>query len=207
MAESHEPLVFIVSGPSGSGKSTLVKKLLELPGTMLSISVTTRPPRQGESDNRWYHFVSQDEFQRMARDGEFLEYACVFGKHSYGTPKKWLAEALAQKKDLVLEIDVQGARQVREKVPESIAIFIVPPSREELETRLRARGLDGEDEIRRRLEQARLEMEQYVDYDYVVINENLESAGHAVQAIAHGARCRTMQNRDRVRKILESFGG
>jgi guanylate kinase len=207
MAESHEPLVLIVSGPSGSGKSTLVKKLLELPGTMLSISVTTRPPRQGETDNKWYHFVSEDEFQRMVRNDEFLEYACVFGKHSYGTPKKWLDDARAQNKDLVLEIDVQGARQVRKKVPESIAIFIVPPSRQELEKRLRARGLDGEGEIRRRLEQARLEMEQYVDYDYVVINQNLEEAGDVVQAIARGARCRTTQNRDRVRNILKSFGG
>ena len=207
MAESHEPLVLIISGPSGSGKSTLVKKLLDLPGTMLSISATTRPPRAGEKDGQWYHFVAEEEFRGMATRGEFLEYACVFGKHSYGTPRKWLDEARARNKDLVLEIDVQGAEQVRKKMPESVAIFIVPPSRQELEKRIRARGQDNDDEIARRLERARLEMEHYVDYDYVVINEHLEQADDAVRAIALGARCRTRQNRERVQRILKSFGG
>lgn len=207
MPDSHEPLILIVSGPSGSGKSTLVKKLLELPGTMLSISVTTRPPRASEKDGQWYHFVEEEEFRKMVGRGEFLEHACVFGKHSYGTPKKWLDEARAQRKDLVLEIDVQGAEQVRKKVPESVAIFIVPPSREELEKRIRARGQDNDEEIARRLDRARLEMEHYVDYDYVVINEDLERAGKDVRAIALGARCRTRQNRERVQRILKSFGG
>jgi len=207
MPDSHEPLILIVSGPSGSGKSTLVRRLLELPGTMLSISVTTRPPRAGEKDGQWYHFVSDQEFQRMVGRGEFLEFASVFGLHNYGTPKRWLDEARAQKKDLVLEIDVQGAEQVRQRHPESVAIFIVPPSREELEKRIRARGQDNNDEIARRLDRARLEMEHYVDYDYVVINEDLEQAGDAVRAIALGARCRTRQNRERVQRILNSFGG
>lgn len=207
MADSHEPLILIVSGPSGSGKSTLVKKLLELPGTMLSISATTRPPRAGEKDGEWYHFVSDEEFQGMVGRDEFLEFASVFGLHNYGTPKKWLDEARAQKKDLVLEIDVQGAEQVRQKLPKSVAIFIVPPSREELEKRIRARGQDNNQEIARRLERARLEMEHYVDYDYVVINEDLEQAGKDVRAIALGARCRTGQNRERVQRILKSFGG
>lgn len=207
MPDSFEPLILIISGPSGSGKSTLVKKLLELPGTMLSISATTRPPRAGERDGEWYHFVSNTEFQRMVERGEFLEYACVFGKHSYGTPKKWLDEARVQRRDLVLEIDVQGAEQVRAKLPEAVAIFIVPPSRQELEKRIRARGQDGEEEIRRRLERARLEMERYLDYDYVVINEDVGRAGEAVRAIALGARSETKRNRDRVRQILKSFGG
>lgn len=207
MADCFEPIIFIISGPSGSGKSTLVKKLLELPGTMLSISATTRPPRAKESEGKWYHFVSDEEFHRMVERGEFLEHACVFGKHSYGTPKKWLDEARAQKRDLVLEIDVQGAEQVRKKLPKSIAIFIVPPSREELEKRIRARGQDGEDEIKRRLERARLEMERYLDYDYVVINEDVGRAGEAVRAIASGARSETKRNSDRVRQILKSFGG
>lgn len=207
MADSYEPLILIVSGPSGSGKSTLVKKLLELPGTMLSISATTRPPRAGEKDGEWYHFVSDEEFRRMVERGEFLEHARVFGKHSYGTPKKWLEEARARKCDLVLEIDVQGAEQVRKKLPESIAIFIVPPSRQELEKRIRARGQDDEDEIGRRLERARLEMERYVDYDYVVINEDVNRAGEAVRAIALGARSETKRNGERVRQILKSFGG
>jgi len=207
MADSYEPLILIVSGPSGSGKSTLVKKLLEIPGTMFSISATTRPPRAGEKDGQWYHFVSDEEFRRMVERGEFLEHACVFGKHSYGTPKKWLDEARSQKRDLVLEIDVQGAEQVRKKLPESIAIFIVPPSRQELEKRIRARGQDGEDEIYRRLERARLEMERYLDYDYVVINEDVNRAGEAVRAIALGAHSETKRNNERVRQILKSFGG
>ncbi|HEV2305372.1 MAG TPA: guanylate kinase [Candidatus Acidoferrales bacterium] len=207
MADSFEPLIFIVSGPSGSGKSTLVKKLLELPGTMLSISATTRPPRANESDGTWYHFVSDKEFRQMIERGEFLEHACVFGKHSYGTPKKSLEEARARQLDLVLEIDVQGAEQVRQKLPESVAIFIVPPSRQELEKRIRARNQDREDEIARRLDQARLEMARYLDYDYVVINEDVDRAGEAVRAIAQSARCETKRNRQRVHQILKSFGG
>jgi guanylate kinase len=207
MPDSCEPLILIVSGPSGSGKSTLVKKLLELPGTMLSISATTRPPRTNEKNGEWYYFVSEEEFQRMVERDEFLEHACVFGKHRYGTPKKWLEEARKRQRDLVLEIDVQGAEQVRRKVPKSIAIFIVPPSRQELEKRLRARGQNREDEISRRLAQARLEMQHYLDYDYVVINEDVDRAGEAVRAIALGARCETKRNAERVRQILKSFGG
>lgn len=207
MAESHEPLVLIVSGPSGSGKSTLVRKLLELPGTMLSISATTRPPRKGENDGQWYHFVSEEDFQRMADRGEFLEFARVFGKHSYGTPKKWLEEARARKLDLVLEIDVQGAEQVKRKLPDAVGIFILPPSRQELEKRIRARGQDSDDEIRTRLDRARLELQRYSDYDYVVVNDDLAEAGRSVKAIAQGARCRTVHNEARIREILKSFGG
>lgn len=207
MAESHEPLVLIVSGPSGSGKSTLVRKLLELPGTMLSISATTRPPRKGENDGQWYHFVSEEDFQRMADRGEFLEFARVFGKHSYGTPKKWLEEARARKLDLVLEIDVQGAEQVKRKLPDAVGIFILPPSRQELEKRIRARGQDSDDEIRTRLDRARLELQHYSDYDYVVVNDDLAEAGRSVKAIAQGARCRTVHNEARIREILKSFGG
>lgn len=207
MAESHEPLVLIVSGPSGSGKSTLVRKLLELPGTMLSISATTRPPRKGENDGQWYHFVSEEDFQRMAERGEFLEFARVFGIHSYGTPKKWLEEARARKLDLVLEIDVQGAEQVKRKLPDAVGIFILPPSRQELEKRIRARGQDSDDEIRTRMDRARLELQHYSDYDYVVVNDDLAEAGRSVKAIAQGARCRTVHNEARIREILKSFGG
>src|SRR5215475_8511544 len=141
------PLVLIVSGPSGSGKSTLVQKILELPGTMSSISCTTRPRRATEASGKCYDFVSEAEFDAMVARGDFLEYAKVFGKHSYGTPRKWLEESRKSGKDLVLEIDVQGAAQVKEKLPESIAIFILPPSREELERRLRSRAQDSDDEI------------------------------------------------------------
>jgi guanylate kinase len=201
------PLVMIVSGPSGSGKSTLVEKILELPGTMLSVSCTTRAPRKTESDGKWYNFVSEAEFQQMVETGQFLEYAQVFGKNWYGTPKKWLEAATQQRLDLVLEIDVQGALQVRRKLPGSVAVFVLPPSRQDLEKRIRARGQDSEDEIERRLDRAREEMLSYSSYDFAVINDNLERAGQEIQAIALGSRCRVTRKDERIREILKSFGG
>src|SRR2546423_15469199 len=154
-ANDLAPLVLIVSGPSGSGKSTLVQKILELPGTMPSVSCTTRARRATESSGKCYDFVTEAEFDAMAARGDFLEFAQVFGKHSYGTPKKWLDESRRSGRDLVLEIDVQGAAQVKQKLPESVAIFILPPSRQELERRLRGRGQDSEGGIARRLARAR----------------------------------------------------
>jgi len=154
-----EPLLLIFSGPSGSGKSTLVQKVLELPGTMPSVSCTTRPRRATEASGKCYDFVTSEQFDAMVARGEFLEYARVFGKHSYGTPKKWLEESRSKGIDLVLEIDVQGAAQVKQKLPESVAIFILPPSRQELERRLRSRGMDADDEIARRLAKAKGEIE------------------------------------------------
>lgn len=207
MPGQPQPLVLIVSGPSGSGKSTLVAKLLELPGTLLSVSCTTRKPRPTESDGKWYNFISEDRFRQMAAQGEFLEYAQVFGKNWYGTPRRWLDEARAGGKDLVLEIDVQGAIQVKKKLVDAVAIFILPPSRQDLERRIRARGQDSEEEISRRLERARQELEQYKEYDCVVINDDLERAGREIQAIALSARCARARNEQRVQKILKSFGG
>jgi guanylate kinase len=202
------PLLLIVSGPSGSGKSTLVQKILELSGTMPSISCTTRARRATESSGKCYDFVSEAEFDAMVARGEFLEYARVFGKHSYGTPKKWLEESRKKKLDLVLEIDVQGAAQVKEKIPESVAIFILPPSREELEHRLRSRGQDSDDEIARRLAKARDEIEAFGKYyDFCVVNEDVERAGREVQAIVTALRCTSARRRDRVEKLLASFGG
>jgi guanylate kinase len=202
-----EPLVLIVSGPSGSGKSTLVQKILELPGTMLAVSSTTRPPRATESNGKWYNFVSEAQFREMVARGDFLEYAQVFGKNWYGTPRAALDEALAKRKDLVLEIDVQGAKQVKQKLPGSVAIFVIPPSRADLERRIRERGQDSEDEIRRRLDRARDEMLNYSSYDFAVVNDDLERAGREVQAIALGSRCRVHRMEDRIREILKSFGG
>lgn len=201
------PLVLIVSGPSGSGKSTLVQKILELPGTMLSVSCTTRAPRRTENAGKWYNFVTEAEFQRMVDRGEFLEYAQVFGKNWYGTPKSWLEKALAEGKDLVLEIDVNGALQVKRKLPEAVAIFVVPPSRADVEQRIRARAQDSEEEIRRRLERSRQEMLQYSNYDFVVINDDLERAGREVQAIALASRCRVARREHQIREIVKTFGG
>ena len=202
-----EPLVLIVSGPSGSGKSTLVQKILQLPGTMLSVSCTTRAPRKTESEGKWYNFVSEAEFQEMVTRGDFLEFAQVFGKNWYGTPRKSLDDALAQQKDLVLEIDVQGALQVKSKLLMAVAIFVLPPSREDLERRIRERGQDSEDEIRRRLEQARQEILNYNRYDFVIINDDLDRAGKEVQQIALASRCRISRQELRIREILKSFGG
>jgi guanylate kinase len=204
---AQKPLVFIVSGPSGSGKSTLVQKMLEVPGTMFSISATTRPPRGTESAGKWYDFVSEAEFERRVSQGEFLEYARVFGKHCYGTPRKWLEEARRKNLDLVLEIDVQGAEQVKRQMPASVAIFILPPAKEELERRLRSRGQDSEEAIRRRLERAQQEIQRYTEYDFLVVNDEVERAGREVQAITVAARCLRSCLSERARKILESFGG
>jgi guanylate kinase len=201
-------LVFIVSGPSGSGKSTLVQQVLELPGTLSSVSVTTRPRRAAESSGKCYDFVTPAEFDQMVAAGEFLEHARVFGKHAYGTPRRWLDEARARGLDLVLEIDVQGAAQVKEKLPESVAIFILPPSRKELERRLRERGQDPEEAIARRLARAREEIQAFTRfYDYCVVNDDVTRAGREVQAIVTAVRCGSARNRKRVESLLASFGG
>jgi guanylate kinase len=202
------PLVLIVSGPSGSGKSTLVQRILALPGTMPSVSCTTRPRRATEATGKCYDFVTEAEFDAMVERGDFLEYARVFGKNSYGTPKKWLEESRNKGLDLVLEIDVQGAAQVKEKLPESIAIFILPPSRAELERRLRARATDSDEEIARRLAKARAEIEVSKRlYDYCIMNEDLKRAGDEAQAIVTAIRCSAERRRPRVEELLASFGG
>jgi guanylate kinase len=208
MENAIAPLVLIVSGPSGSGKSTLVQKILELPGTMPSISCTTRARRATEASGKCYDFVTDVEFDAMVERGEFLEYARVFGKHSYGTPKKWLEESRKKGLDLVLEIDVQGAAQVKKKLPESVAIFILPPSREELERRLRSRAQDSNEEIARRLAKARDEIAAFGKfYDFCVVNEDVENAGREAQAIVTALRCTSARRRDRVENLLASFGG
>jgi guanylate kinase len=202
------PMVLIVSGPSGSGKSTLVQRILQMPGTMASRSCTTRPRRTTESSGKCYDFVTEAEFEAMASRGEFLEYARVFGKHAYGTPKKWLEESREKGLDLVLEIDVQGAAQVKEKLPESVAIFILPPSPAELERRLRSRGQDSDEEISRRLARARDEIQAFGKYyDFCVVNEDVERAGGEVEAIVTALRCSSVRRRAMVERLLASFGG
>ena len=203
-----DPLVLIVSGPSGSGKSTLVQKVLELPGTMPSISYTTRQRRGTEASGKCYDFVTEREFGDMVDRGEFLEYARVFGTHSYGTPKKWLEESKRRGLDLVLEIDIQGARQVKQELPESVAIFILPPSPAELERRLRSRGQDSDEEIARRLSKAREEIAASEKlYEFCVVNDDVERAGKEAQAIVIALRCSSARRRDRVNQLLASFGG
>jgi guanylate kinase len=197
--------VFIISAPSGSGKSTLVSRLLaRVPGLMFSVSYTTRPPRGAEVEGRSYRFVSREEFQTMIARGEFLEYAEVFGNY-YGTHRCALEEARSRGMDLVLDIDVQGARQLKCQIPEAVTVFILAPSRQTLEKRLRARGEDREDVIERRLRDAAEEIRNYSDYDYVVINRDLEESDAILSAIVRAERARCTRNHDKIRPILDTF--
>jgi guanylate kinase len=197
--------VFIVSAPSGSGKSTLVARLLAHdPGLKFSVSYTTRAPRGQEVDGQSYHFVSRENFEAMAARGEFLEWAEVFGNY-YGTHQGVLERAQAEGKDLVLDIDVQGARQLKIKVPEAVTIFVLAPSRRTLEQRLRARGEDREEVIARRLRDAAEEIRKYKDYDYVLINSDLEKSDATLGAIVKAERVRRTRIESLIRPILETF--
>ena len=182
--------LFIVSSPSGGGKTTLIRRLLaKPPGEPLrfSVSHTTRPRRDGEGDGREYHFVSAAEFEKMARAGEFLEHNEVHGNF-YGTAKSEVLPRLAAGEDVILDIDVQGARDIRKAYPEAVSIFIVPSSGEELERRLRKRGLDGEDAIRKRLINAAKEIAQAEDFQYVIVNDDLDRAGLELESVVRAAR-------------------
>jgi len=197
--------IFIVSAPSGSGKSTLVSSLLKsVPGLLFSVSYTTRPPRGKEIDGRDYHFISPEEFQAMCDRDEFLESAGVFGK-CYGTHREVLDRARAEGKDLVLDIDVQGARQLKTRFPEAVTVFILPPSREELEQRLRARGEDSEEVIQRRLRDAAEEIRNYNAYDYTIINRDRDQAAEVLSSIVRGERARRTRIEEQIRPILDTF--
>ncbi|GAB4171145.1 MAG: guanylate kinase [Rhodocyclaceae bacterium] len=182
--------LFIVTAPSGAGKTTLVGALLARdPAVRLSVSYTTRPARPGEYDGRDYHFVSPREFEAMRENGEFLEWARVHG-HDYGTSRASLEKQTAAGGDVVLEIDWQGARQVRRAFPAAVGIFILPPAFEDLERRLRARAQDPEDVIRGRMEKAREEIGHAGEFDYVIINRDLDTAVEDLAAIVRAARLR-----------------
>lgn len=168
-------LLFIVSGPAGSGKGTVVNELIaKHPGLTLSISATTRQPRPGEVDGVHYHFISKEEFEQRINDGKMLEYATYSGNY-YGTPQKEVEEAMREGKDVILEIEVAGAMQIKEKIKDSVAIMLTPPSRDVLEARLRGRGTETEDVIKWRLERAKEELSLMPQYDYSVINEDNKS--------------------------------
>ena len=183
-------LLFIVAAPSGAGKSSLVNAVLaddrEL---VLSVSYTTRPPRPGEANGREYHFVDRASFQRMLEAGEFLESAEVHG-NLYATSQKQIADVRASSRDILLEIDWQGAQQVRRLFPDAVSVFILPPSAEELERRLRARGKDSEDAIRRRLAAAEAEMSHAAEFDFVIINNDFEDAKRDLAAVVRASRLR-----------------
>jgi guanylate kinase len=197
--------VFIISAPSGSGKSTLVNRVMsDVRNLMFSISYTTRPPRGAELDGHNYRFVSRADFEAMIERGEFLEWAEVFGNY-YGTHRGILEEAKARGKDLVLDIDVQGARQLKGKIPEAVTIFILAPSKQILEHRLRARGEDRDDVIERRLREAAEEIRNYDAYDYVLINRDLEESVAVLSGIVRAERARRTRIEEKIRPILETF--
>ncbi len=191
--DRFKPLVYIISAPSGSGKSTLTNELLKLvPNLVFSISYTTRAPRGSEQNGKQYHFVPMQEFDRMVREGEFLEHANVHG-NCYGTARRFLREAGKSGHDLLLDIDVQGAAQVKKNLTYAISIFVLPPDRKTLEWRLRNRGEDSEDVIRRRLSDAGREIEEYDKYDYVLINDQLEKSIERLKAIVLSERLRRLE--------------
>jgi guanylate kinase len=229
--ETVAGILFIISAPSGSGKSTLVNALRsQVGGIDFSISWTTRQPRGSEQSGREYHFTTREEFERMVRDGEFLEHAEVFGNY-YGTARRSLDEATAAGRDLLLDIDVQGARQVRTKIPDAVTIFVMPPNPKVLRTRLRnrsrAEGNVDENELERRSNEAKKEIENYRQYRYILVNDVLERAVAQLEAVVVVERlmragtpldqrtrrdfeiaeaCRKENSRERLRPILESFG-
>jgi guanylate kinase len=198
--------VFIISAPSGSGKSTLVSRLLnEVESLTFSVSFTTRKPRGSEVPGEAYHFIDRDEFELRLAHHEFLEHAEVFGNY-YGTHQDALAIARVEQKDLVLDIDVQGAAQLKERIPDAVSIFILPPSREVLEQRLRARSQDKEEVIRRRLADAAREIRNYSLYDYVLVNNDLDLAAETLTAIVRAERVKRIRVEEKIRPILATFG-
>ena len=223
---AYKPVVYIISAPSGSGKSTLVNELLKKVSNLeFSISYSTRAPRGSEINGRQYYFISRPEFETMIRDGDFLEYAEVFGNY-YGTARRFLREAEQKGRDLLLDIDVQGAAQIQQKLPGSCSIFILPPDRKTLEERLRKRSEDTDEVMERRLDTATREIENYERYDYILVNDQLEDSIKLLRAIVRGERllragqplseeeaknvamaerCRLENMRGRIKRILDSF--
>ncbi len=224
-------ILFIISAPSGSGKSTLVSELRkQVSNVDFSISWTTRPPRGSEENGREYYFASREEFERMRDEGMFLEYAEVFGNY-YGTSRQSLEEARRQGHDLLLDIDVQGAAQVRKALPEAVSIFVMPPTPKVLRTRLRnrsrAEGVVNEAELYRRLSEASKEIENYRDYSYILVNDILDRTVAQLEAIVLAERyyrngepiafrssrvlevaaaCRQANSQERLKPVLEAFG-
>ncbi|MCL6618953.1 guanylate kinase [Thermomonas hydrothermalis] len=199
--------LFIVAAPSGAGKSSIVNAVLARdPDIRLSISFTSRPPRPGERQGEHYHFVSREEFEAMVAAGEFFEYAMVHGDWK-GTARQSVEPLLAEGKDVLLEIDWQGARQVRAKVPDAVSVFILPPSRAALEERMRKRGQDSEEVIQRRLAAAREEMSHYHEFDYLIVNEVFETAVEQMHSIFTASRLRRQVQQVRHAELLQTLLG
>ena len=196
--------IFVISAASGTGKTTLVSRLVQQhPNVRVSVSHTTRPPRAGEVDGQHYHFVSEEEFVRLAGEGAFLEHAQVFGNY-YGTSYESVQSMCKQGYDVILEIDVQGAQQVRQALPEALSIFILPPSLAVLEQRLRQRQTDSEEVIARRLSEAVDEIQQALTFDYVVSNRSLQQAEEELWCIFQAARLLKRNHVASIEKVLQN---
>ena len=197
--------LYVIAAPSGAGKTSLMRALLERrPSLAFSVSCTTRPPRSHELEGRDYHFVDRTEFERLVKAGEFIEHADVFG-NLYGTRRAAVEATLAAGRDLILEIDWQGANQVRQRLPEAIQIFILPPSRVELEARLRKRGTDSPEAIVRRLAESVSEMSHWREFDYVVVNRSFDQALTELEAIFDGRGETSRQDRPGLAELVNQL--
>ncbi|HVN80484.1 MAG TPA: guanylate kinase [Terriglobia bacterium] len=200
--------LFIVSAPSGSGKSTIVNQVLnEVPDLIFSVSFTTRSPRGHERDGIEYHFVSENVFQQMINEGQFIEHAKVFD-HYYGTARSTVEAASTQGKDVILDIEAEGATQVRRQIADTVSVFIFPPSYSALKNRLEQRGQDQQETILKRLDWAkRAEITRYREYDFVIVNENLSLSVNLLKSIIIAERCRKKRSIERIESIIKTFGG
>lgn len=198
-------ILFVISAPSGTGKSSLVRRLLaEVPGIGFSVSYTTRSRRDGEEEGREYHFVDDATFDRMVAEDAFLEWAPVFSRR-YGTGREATLQTLARGQDLLLDIDVQGARRVREGDVPCVSVFVLPPDYATLESRLRLRGSDDARQIALRLAQARVEADEFVHYDYVIVNDSIQRASNELRAVVGAERARRQRRERDVLRILDTF--
>lgn len=199
--------LIIVSGPSGSGKSTVAAAVLAaVPNLVFSVSYTTREPRKNERDGAEYYFVTPEEFERLVRSGEFLEWAVVYD-HYYGTSSRFVDAALASGRDVLLDVDVQGARAIREKRPDAITVFIMPPSYAVLRERLERRALDKHYVIEQRLRIACREVTHFRDYHYLIVNQEIERSAEELKAVILASRCRMSMRREWAESVVSSFGG
>lgn len=203
----HTGNIFVLSAPSGAGKSTLAKRLVQqIQGLVFSVSFTTRSPREGERDGQDYFFLDDEAFDRMVDQGGFVEWVTVYGKR-YGTGKEWIQEKLRTGVDVLLDIETIGARNVHSEIPDAIMIFLLPPNAEALSERLRGRGKDSEAQIRMRLQYAKHELQAFDHYDYLVVNDDLDTAYRKMEAIILATRCRRERMAPEALRILESFPG
>jgi guanylate kinase len=198
-------ILFVVSSPSGGGKGTLIQRVLkQVPSLSYSVSFTTRAPRNGELNGREYFFVTKDRFEEMVNAGDFLEWAHVHSK-LYGTAREQVVREIAEGRDIILEVDVQGAASIRSLMADSVSIFILPPSFKILKQRLQARGTDSPDELDLRLRNAHLELKDYSAFQYVILNDDLDRAANQMTAIVHAERARLSRQKAKVRRVVEAF--